>query len=175
MWPSPRKCAGGFPAERRARVVDLTGKLTLAESAAVLARCAVIVGGDCGLTHLGAALGRNVVVLAGPTRPEVMLPFGPSVTQPPLRPLLHGMLREEAPHRPRLSAPGLHGMARPEVVAMHARAAAGLLTPSTPSSKAPAELASSRSKWLSQVHSRSMKSLAARDFLPHVSSLSRRL
>ena len=167
---------GGSRAERRARVVDLTGKLTLAESAAVLARCAVVVGGDCGLTHLGAALGRNVVVLAGPTRPEVTLPVGPSVTQRPLRPLLHGMLREEAPHRPRLSAPGLHGMAQAGGCG-DARARCGRLAHPFDAlvESASWRLASSRSKWLSQVHSRSMKSLAARDFLPHVSSLSRRL
>ena len=124
---------GGVPAERRARVVDLTGKLTLAESAAVLARCAVVVGGDCGLTHLGAALGRNVVVLAGPTRPEVTLPFGPSVTQLRSGHYCTGCYEKRLRIDPDCPRPACMEWHRPEVVAMHARAAAGLLTPSTPS------------------------------------------
>ncbi len=49
------------------RAVSLAGRLSLAETAAVLARSALYVGGDSGLAHLAAALDIPTVVLFGPS------------------------------------------------------------------------------------------------------------
>ena len=62
----------GGPADRAAgtvisgkladdRVIDLSGKTTLRESAAVLARTTAYIGNDTGLTHMAAALKRPVI------------------------------------------------------------------------------------------------------------------
>jgi len=61
------------------RVTDLIGQLTLRQTAAVMARCGLVLGGDCGLTHVAAALGVPCLVLVGPTRPELTAPRGPRV------------------------------------------------------------------------------------------------
>ena len=70
---------GGPDAEERACVaaiaqalpgaVDLSGKLTLAETACVLAQARLYLGPDTAVTHLAAALGTPVVALFGPTDP----------------------------------------------------------------------------------------------------------
>ena len=49
--------------------LDLTGKTPLRVLAATLARCAVVVGGDSGPTHLAVAVGTPVVGLYGVTDP----------------------------------------------------------------------------------------------------------
>jgi heptosyltransferase-3 len=58
--------------------VDLCGKLTLAEAAACIQRCALYVGNDSGLTHLAAAAGVPTIGLCGATidRAEEMVPAG---------------------------------------------------------------------------------------------------
>jgi ADP-heptose:LPS heptosyltransferase len=63
----------------RGRIQNLAGELTLHESAAIIERCSLMVGGDGGLTHIGAALGVPTIVLVGPTRAAVTAPRGPSV------------------------------------------------------------------------------------------------
>ncbi len=57
-------------------VVNLAGKTTLKQLAAVLRRGAVHVCGDTGSGHLAAALGRPVVSLIGPTDPDRACPYG---------------------------------------------------------------------------------------------------
>ena len=57
------------------RASDLTGKTSLAELAAVIARCDVLVSGDSGPLHLATALGKRVVGLYGPTDPVLSGPF----------------------------------------------------------------------------------------------------
>lgn len=47
--------------------LDLCGKLSLPEAAAVLARCALFVGNDSGLMHLAAAAGVPTLGVFGPT------------------------------------------------------------------------------------------------------------
>jgi ADP-heptose:LPS heptosyltransferase len=49
------------------QAIDLTGRLTLSEAAACLARCALFVGNDSGLMHLAAAAGTATLGLFGPT------------------------------------------------------------------------------------------------------------
>ncbi len=53
--------------DKVSNVVDLTGKLNLQESAAVLSSAACTVANDTGMLHLSEALGRPVVGLYGPT------------------------------------------------------------------------------------------------------------
>ena len=59
------------------RAVDLVGKLSLPEAAAVLARCALFVGNDSGLMHLSAATGTPTLGLFGPSPADHYAPAGP--------------------------------------------------------------------------------------------------
>lgn len=56
---------------------DLTGKLSLAQTAGVLQRAAGYLGNDSGLMHLAAALGTRCVAIFGPTRERKNAPWGP--------------------------------------------------------------------------------------------------
>ena len=56
--------------------VDLVGRLTLPEAAAVLARAALFVGNDSGLMHLAAAAGAPTLGLFGPTPASEYGPVG---------------------------------------------------------------------------------------------------
>ena len=58
-----------------APVVDATGRLTLLASAALLARCAVLVTNDSAPLHLASAMNTPTVALFGPTLPA--FGFGP--------------------------------------------------------------------------------------------------
>jgi ADP-heptose:LPS heptosyltransferase len=58
-------------------VDDLTGKLTFEETAAVLRRCGVAVGGDTGPLHLATAVGTPCLGLFGPTYPQESGPLLP--------------------------------------------------------------------------------------------------
>lgn len=51
------------------RVIDLTGRTTLDESAAVVEGASLVIGVDTGLTHMSVAFARPTVVLFGATRP----------------------------------------------------------------------------------------------------------
>lgn len=52
-------------AGRGFRVVDLTGKTTIRQAAAVIARCALAVGAETGLAHIAAAVSTPHVILLG--------------------------------------------------------------------------------------------------------------
>jgi ADP-heptose:LPS heptosyltransferase len=56
--------------------IDLCGRLTLPEAAAVLARCELFVGNDSGLMHLAAAAGAPTLGLFGPTPADEYGPAG---------------------------------------------------------------------------------------------------
>ena len=56
--------------------VDLTGKTTLGQAMAVLARCRVFVTNDSGLMHVAAALGVPLVAIFGSTDPSRTGPRG---------------------------------------------------------------------------------------------------
>jgi ADP-heptose:LPS heptosyltransferase len=60
----------------RRPVIDLTGKITLAELVALLARASLHVAPDSGPAHISAALGVPVVTLFGPTSAARLSPFG---------------------------------------------------------------------------------------------------
>ncbi|MDQ3547194.1 MAG: glycosyltransferase family 9 protein [Chloroflexota bacterium] len=56
--------------------VDLTGKTTLQELAAVLSRARLVVGGDSFIGHLAAAVGTPVVSIFGPSNADAWRPAG---------------------------------------------------------------------------------------------------
>jgi heptosyltransferase-2 len=58
------------------RAVNLCGRLSLGESVAVLARCALAVTNDSGGMHLAAAAGIRVVAVFGLTDPQRTGPLG---------------------------------------------------------------------------------------------------
>lgn len=57
--------------------LDLVGRLSLPEAAAVLARAALFIGNDSGLMHLAAAAGAPTLGLFGPTPASEYAPIGP--------------------------------------------------------------------------------------------------
>ena len=72
--------AGRILVDSAPGTLDATGRLPLGALLAGLSRCSVFVGNDSGPAHLAAAVGAPVVVLFGPTDPEVWAPLGQSVT-----------------------------------------------------------------------------------------------
>jgi heptosyltransferase II len=69
------KIAGRGPAPGP---IDLTGRTTLAQLAAVAAQCAAFVSNDSGAMHVAAAAGAPVVALFGPTNEHETAPMGTS-------------------------------------------------------------------------------------------------
>lgn len=69
-------CAG--IAEQVSDCVNLGGKISLTEAAAVLKALALVIGGDCGLLHTAVAASTPVVGLYGPTSPLRTGPYGQS-------------------------------------------------------------------------------------------------
>lgn len=57
-------------------VIDLSGRTSLGEAAAILARSEALVSVDSGILHLAAAVGTKVVGLYGPSDPRVTGPRG---------------------------------------------------------------------------------------------------
>ncbi len=62
--------------------VDLVGKTSVATLAAVLDEAALVIGADCGVIHLAAALRRPTLALFGPTNVEAWRPLGASIVTP---------------------------------------------------------------------------------------------
>lgn len=70
----------GSPMEFPKHARSLVGRLSLRETAAVLAAAGVVLANDSGLGHLAAAVGVPTVLLFGPTPHTVLGPFPPHVT-----------------------------------------------------------------------------------------------
>ena len=72
---------GPCGASRRvpAPLVDLVGRTTLGEAAAVVSRCSALVGVDTGLSHMAHAYGRPAVLIFGSNTPYLDPP-GPAAT-----------------------------------------------------------------------------------------------
>lgn len=58
------------------QLLNLCGKLDLAQTAAVLKQCRVVVSGDTGPAHIAVAVGTPVIGLYGPTAVERSGPYG---------------------------------------------------------------------------------------------------
>ncbi len=76
--PADREAADRILAEAGSHVVDLVGRTTLGEAAALVSRCSVLAGVDTGLTHMAHAYGRPAVLLFGSHTPYLDPP-GPGV------------------------------------------------------------------------------------------------
>ncbi|MGI8556264.1 MAG: lipopolysaccharide heptosyltransferase II, partial [Pyrinomonadaceae bacterium] len=66
-------------AESKIKPIILTGKTTLAELAAVLSVCDLLVSNDTGPAHIAAALGTKTLVIFGPTNPVTTHPIGAEI------------------------------------------------------------------------------------------------
>ena len=77
--------------------VNLCGRTSLPELAAVMAKAGLVVTADTGPLHLAAAVGAGGLALFGPTRPQRTGPWGGNfeILQPP-RPCL-GCLKKKCP------------------------------------------------------------------------------
>jgi lipopolysaccharide heptosyltransferase II len=64
----------------RERLVNLAGKTSLVQLAALLWRADVLVTGDSGPMHIGAAVGTSLVAIHGPTDPALSGPVSPHAT-----------------------------------------------------------------------------------------------
>jgi heptosyltransferase II len=112
--------AGGAP------VIDATGRLSLLGSAALLARCRVLVSNDSAPLHLASAMNTPTVALFGPTVPG--LGFGPLAER-------HGVVQHESltcrpchAHGP-MQCPLGHWRCMREVTPAHVVAAIRTLAP----------------------------------------------
>jgi heptosyltransferase II len=59
----------------------LTGKTSLAEVAAILSVCNLLVANDTGPAHISAALGTKTIVIFGPTNPKTTHPIGAEIVR----------------------------------------------------------------------------------------------
>ena len=62
-------------AKSNTKPIILTGKTDLAEAAAILSVCDLVVSNDTGPAHIAAALGTKTLVIFGPTNPLTTRPF----------------------------------------------------------------------------------------------------
>jgi len=70
------------PIREATDALDLVGRTDLATLAAVLEQARLVIGSDCGVVHLAAALGRPALALFGPTNVEAWRPLGSVVLSP---------------------------------------------------------------------------------------------
>lgn len=70
-----REIAGSFRDTKR-RIIDLTGRLSLKQLIALMARADLVVSADSGPLHIANSVGTDTIGLFGPTRPEVTGPRG---------------------------------------------------------------------------------------------------
>jgi heptosyltransferase-2 len=59
------------------KTLDLTGKTSLGDAAAILSVCDLMISNDMGLAHLAPAVGTKTIVIFGPTDPVTTRPFSP--------------------------------------------------------------------------------------------------
>lgn len=71
---------GGNPGKRSpfspsSRVIDLDGKTSVDQTAALLSFSALVIANDSGIAHMSAALGKPVLTIFGPTDPNLVGPW----------------------------------------------------------------------------------------------------
>jgi heptosyltransferase-2 len=57
--------------------IDLTGKTSLGEAAAILSVVDLVITNDTGLAHVAPAVGTPTLVIFGPTNPDTTRPYSP--------------------------------------------------------------------------------------------------
>ena len=70
--------------------IDLSGRTSLLQLAALLRHCHVLVTNDTGTMHVAAGVGTRVVAIFGPTDPRTTSPLGEG----------HAVIRKEVPCSP---------------------------------------------------------------------------
>ncbi|MEW6721359.1 MAG: glycosyltransferase family 9 protein [Thermodesulfobacteriota bacterium] len=75
--PGDRELADAVCGGAGVPIVDLAGRASLLQTAAVLRRCMVVVSGDTGPMHMATAVGTPVVALFGAADPDRTGPVGP--------------------------------------------------------------------------------------------------
>ncbi len=73
--PTETDVGAEIQASVRTRVVDLIGRTGIAEAAALLSVCDLLVSNDMGLAHVAPAVGTRSAVIFGPTNPITTRPF----------------------------------------------------------------------------------------------------
>ena len=73
--PSETEVVGRIGRRMRHEHLDLSGKLSILEVAALLERSALYIGNDSGLMHLASATGTKTVAIFGPTDPRRTGPY----------------------------------------------------------------------------------------------------
>ncbi|MBX3154113.1 glycosyltransferase family 9 protein [Candidatus Obscuribacterales bacterium] len=74
--PDETELGAAIETSRQGQVANLCGKLNLANTAAILKQCQVVVSGDTGPAHISVAVGVPVIGLYGPTAYERSGPYG---------------------------------------------------------------------------------------------------
>lgn len=62
----------------RAECIDLTGKTTLGQLAAVIERASLFIGADSGVMHVASATNTPIVAIFGPSNPDAWRPWRPA-------------------------------------------------------------------------------------------------
>lgn len=73
--PDENEIANELAGSNPRNIFDLIGKTSVAEAAAILSLCDLLVSNDMGLAHLAPAVGTKTAVIFGPTDPSTTRPF----------------------------------------------------------------------------------------------------
>jgi heptosyltransferase-2 len=65
---------GRIAGQCQGKAYNLAGELSLKQAVTVISRCSLFIGNDSGLMHVASALGIPLVILFGPTEPELTAP-----------------------------------------------------------------------------------------------------
>ncbi|MBM2826468.1 MAG: hypothetical protein HW403_532 [Dehalococcoidia bacterium] len=74
--PDERALADAFKRDFRGSVLDMVGRLSVLQTAAVIERCSLFIGNDSAPMHLAAAVGTPVVTFFGPSETWRFHPYG---------------------------------------------------------------------------------------------------
>jgi len=72
-----RKVSDEIVAASDLTLLDLTGKTSIADAAAILSISDLLISNDMGLAHVAPAVGTKTIVIFGPTNPITTRPFSP--------------------------------------------------------------------------------------------------
>ncbi|MBC8232325.1 glycosyltransferase family 9 protein [bacterium] len=64
---------------QKGRLINMAGILSLGQTAALIKKCAIMLGGDSGLIHVATSVKTPVIAIFGPTDPSITGPYGEHV------------------------------------------------------------------------------------------------